>query len=731
MVENKTKIDRIHDNMSRIYNTRVNPNWKAVIEAIGQNDEDLSELIQEVRKQFFVKTASRPYIDRLGSNAKVSRPKFVGMEDDSFRQYIPVLAYQPKQVKLVLDLLLDIFFFRESTTSFIESQLFQPFDLKDGWTLEYRVDGQFDELIKFNASDFVDIDNATIDEVVSVINRSATRSFAVAFDNRILKRQFIRIFTNTIGSKGSIEMTGGRANIGMQFQGFNQDAGSGADTVWTITKVGDTMTFDHTAGSTPNLGNIQVGDIAIIDIPGNEGSFEITDVDAGAGTFEFVNLFGTAGVHDHGASPDTSVNFLTPEKIVIFKADTRAVVWEVSPGQIIVEMPASPPVVRRSLIGSSHINGLVAEITNRVSDTSMEIDEPDDWPVNGGQFVIQRRDEIQTHIVTTSEDTQLVVNMDTRFDKSQKFSYTSRTGSTLSGITPDLPAAAGLFEPTIVSANRDAANLVTVTTSTPHNFIEGETMTVSDTVPTVSGDPAINLTVPVDGTFRIASIVSPTAFTYISTGDEGESTGGTARLERIGMSNSGSLAYLTTAQIDTGILGPYIWDLNAPFVISSLTTTSLDEIKAGNSVKTLNIATPNSIPDEEGFVIFSFGTENQEGPVRYLFKPTDGTMQLDPAYVFENNHDIGAGVTVIRRRGAHVMSGRGLEYGAYITDPGIARTVLQDLMLQVKSVGIFIEFLIRFPEQLYATLDVYRSCNPNLLQINETEQALCDAANAV
>ena len=68
MAENKNKIDRLHDNIPRIYRSRVNPNWKALIEAFGQNDEDLSQLIQEVRKQFFVKSANRPYIDRLGAN---------------------------------------------------------------------------------------------------------------------------------------------------------------------------------------------------------------------------------------------------------------------------------------------------------------------------------------------------------------------------------------------------------------------------------------------------------------------------------------------------------------------------------------------------------------------------------------------------------------------------------------------------------------------------------------
>ena len=727
MTDNNTKVDQIHKNIPRFYNTRVNPNWKAVIEAMGNGDEELVQLLREVRKQFFVNSAARPYIDRLGANFNVSRPRFVGMDDDAFRDYIPVLAYQPKQVKLVLDLLLDIFFFKDATTAFVQSTIGQPFVLKDGWTLSYTVDGVYEEFITFTAADFVDIENATIDEVISAINRTATNSFAISFDDRINQVQYIRIFTNTIGSKGSVEITGGRANIAMQYQGFNTDAGSGATTIWNIAKVGDTVTFTHIGGDTPNLSFIAAGDTAVIDIPGNEGSFIITNVDVGAATFQFINLFATPMVFDHGANPGTSVSFMSPEKIVVFKRDTRAVVWEVTPGEIIVEMPASPPVVKRALFGSAHINGIVSPFIDRISDTSAELLEGDDWPTAGGQFVLQTVNEIQTHYVTVSEDTSDTTRQRTRFDKSQKYSYTSRVGNILSGITPNLPIGAGLFEPTILTANRDTADTVTVTTATDHEFTVGEGVAITDSIAAIDGDPAIDLTIPVNGNFIITSVPTTTTFTYISAGDEGESVGGTARLEKIGMANNGSLAYLTTSQLSTGVIGPYIWDQTAAFVLSSLTSTINQEIKAGNTVKTLPIATPNNIPDEEGFVIFDFGTENEEGPVRYLFKPTEGTMQMDPSYVFRNNHDSGSAITAIRRRGAHVMSGLGTEYAPYLTDPSIAREILQTLMLQVKSVGIFINFLVRYPEQVYAASDIYRSCSDTLEPINDAERARCAA----
>src|SRR5574343_1344072 len=149
-MQNRNKISQIHDLLPKHFNSKTNTNWKALIDAIGEQDQNTADLVTEVRKQFFVKTASRPYLDRLATNNKISRPKLVGMDDPSFRQYIPVLSYQPKQVKLIIDQLLDIFFFKESTTAYITSSTFQPFNLNDGWELELSVDEQYIDRVIFN-----------------------------------------------------------------------------------------------------------------------------------------------------------------------------------------------------------------------------------------------------------------------------------------------------------------------------------------------------------------------------------------------------------------------------------------------------------------------------------------------------------------------------------------------------------------------------------------------------
>ena len=256
-------------------------------------------------------------------------------------------------------------------------------------------------------------------------------------------------------------------------------------------------------------------------------------------------------------------------------------------------------------------------------------------------------------------------------------------------------------------------------TATEHGFSVDETAIIIDTVNTIDGDPAINLDTTINGSFKITEVVNDFTFKYISPGDEGNSTGGTARVERISLKEDGTQVLLRTAKINTGFTGPYVWDINAPFVLSSLTATLNTQIEIGSTARALVIG-PNEIPDEESIMLLDFGTDRQEGPVRILFKPTDNTIFIDPAFVFQNEHGPAqnSSVTLLRRQGPHIMSTRGTEFAPYITDTAQAREILQNLMLEVKSVGVFMEFLIRFPEQFYSVLNVYQDPNSDLAPVS-------------
>lgn len=829
-MDNKTKVDRIHDLLPKFLNSRNNTNWKALIDALGQEDEKLAQLVAEVRQQFFVKTATRPYIDVLAANNNISRPKLVGMSDQSFSQYIPVLSYQPKQVKLIIDQLLDIFFFKDATTAFLKTSLFQPFALEDGWELNLLIDGTYIENIRFNQVEFTNIAAATADEIVAAYNRQAQYSYATNYYDSITKHNYIRIFTKTVGSKGSLEIQGGRVNIAFQLNGFLTTAGNGVNTQWTVSKVGDTTTFAHTGGASPGIANLQAGDILISNLSGNVGSFVITNVDVSNDKIQFLNLFSTPGVYTQVSAADTK--FIRPDKYTAYKVPRRAITWETHLGEVTVEMPTTPPVVRRTLRGGMHINGALSLTTSFDSLTSLTLVDASGFPAESGSFVIEPVDAVTSRIIT--QDTNEVVTISTNgrlIYRVQKYTYTSRVilatsgtttagsnqitvasvvglsngntifapglaaravitniagnlitssqpftedlaaatikfgGNQLTGISPNLPSVSTLDEEPLSSLSR-TSGVVTATTTTTNDYEVGDSVIMygSDgiTILSTTGDTNSNLTLTnlvstlnvspgqlvtgtgiptgtkvelvlsptsvqlsraatatavgvsikfgedLNGTFTIQT-ASPTQFTYNILGTDGAvTTPGISGIERLVLSNENSKVILTQAQnaVDTGIVGPYVWDTKATYVLSSATAEVLTEIKAGKIIRLLDIG-PNEIPNQQGFLIFDYGLNTQEGPVRYLYKPADNVVALDPSYIFQKDHSIGSAVVVISHKGPHQMSGLADEYGPYLTDPSQARLILEALIESVTSAGIFVNFLVRFPEQLYGTLDVY------------------------
>ena len=829
-MNNRSKIDQIHDLLPNHLHSRSNVNWKALIDALGQADQDTADLVTEVRKQFFIKTASKPYIDRLAANNNISRPKLVGMDDPSFRQYIPILSYQPKQVKLIIDQLLDIFFFKESTTAYIASLAQAPFVLSNGWELELLIDEQFTDRITFSTSDFTDISNATADEIVGSINRQSTHCYATAYFDSVSKNTFIKLFTNTVGSKGSVRIAGGRANIALQFNGFLLDAGNGINTQWSVSKIGDQVTFTHIGGTSPNLSAVQINDIIIIDLAGNQGSFSISNIDLVNNSVTYINLFATVGTFTNLSADN--VKFLRPNKYSAYLNLKRAMTWETSPGEITVEMPTSPPVVKRSLKGSIHINGAFSQMINRNSNTSIDVSDAFQFP-ESGSFYIERVDEILERILTPTENNIVSYKTHNRLQSHlDKYTYTSRVsltttgdiisgnsqitnlastlnlavgnqvlnsafppytrvvsivgttvnlsfpatasgttqsvkflGNTLTGISPNLPTPSSLNELGMSVLSRNS-NIVSGVTSSSHGYSVGETVIIYGSsgiqVATTTGDTTLNSNIITNvasisgvapgilisgtGIPSNTSIVSNTSntitisnvatanligtsltlsenlntsgkitsttsntFSFIKPGSNGvATTAGTSRVERAGLASSGSKITITNAISNTvsRITGSYMWDKTAPFVLSSNTASTGDAIQAGKIIRLLNLTT-NTIPSGGGFLIFDYGKNSQEGPVRYLYAPTSTTVALDPSYTFKYSHNIGSSVVSISHKGPHQMSGTSAEYAAYITDPSEARVILESLIRSVKSAGIFVNFLVRYPDQIFGTLDVY------------------------
>jgi hypothetical protein len=756
-----TKADRIFDLLPKYFNAREDANWSSLISAIGAEDERLAQLAEEVRKQFFVKTANRPYIDRLAANNNLTRPRFVGMSDTDFRRFIPILTYQPKQVKRIIDEMLDLFFFKEATTAFLSTNLPEPFALKNNWNLEITVDSLHQEQIFFRTSDFTNIATATADEVAAAYNRQAKYSYAVSYYDSVTKNTYLRIFSNTIGAQGSMDITGGLANIALELNGFLSDLGTGSNTQWVVTKVGNTVTFTYNAGVQPGVESLLPGDIFLCDLAGNEGAFVIKKVDIRLKSFTFENLLATAGTFTQVSSKQTK--WMRPVHVTSFSVSRRALVWETTVNAATVEMPATPPIVNREAKGGFHVNGEFGIVTAINSPTSLTVNDVGNMPASG-HFIIEPIEAITARLSGGPSELIATHNANGRvISDFVRYHYSGISGNTLTGITPDLPSTTALNEVTITSMVR-SSNVMTCTAN--NNFSAGDTIFIkgssgipilTTTANTISGSStliniasstgvspgqlisgtgipagtkvlniigpntlvmshaatassAINVVFSEDtnGPFELVA-TSATQFTVNHVGTDGTaSTPGIASKEQLLLAPNGFKIIITTSISSSAskITGPYIWQLNAPFTLSADTSITTTDIIAGKSYKLLTLGS-TSIPEGPGYIVFDYGQNNQEGPVKYLYKAADNVIALDASYTFQRFHSTGASVVAVSKMGPHIPTGAGDEYPPYVTNPPDARKLLQDLIVSVASAGIFIDFIIRYPNQLYGTLNVY------------------------
>jgi hypothetical protein len=834
MSTNLTKTQQLFQALPAPLVAKYNPHWRALIEAIGQADDKTAALVELIKNQFFVKSAFGEYLDNLGRNVGVTRPAAIGLSDAQFRKYIPALSYHPKEVRQIINTVLNFFFAKDTTTAFVMSLGFEKYNLPSNSYLVYIVDGNKEERITFKTSDFQNISQATAAEVARAINQQAKHSFAIPFIDSLSKKTFVQLFTNTIGSLGSIQVLGGTANAILKFNGFNLNAGNGSNTQWTVTKIGDLVRFQWTGGANPSLSNIRAGDIVTINLPNNSGIFNIEKVDFSTNSFYFRNILGFPTVV--AQTNENQVKFVTPFKGVVYIRDVFAATSQTSPGEITVALPATPAVIKNSLVGTAHLNGITGVLQTRNSATSATLNNAFLWPL-AGSFRIVALNQLKTRIITPNLNVVFDVDMKTPYDaSSQIYTYSSRAevtttgnttsgsniitnvpnttnivpgqqvfcaafpywttvvsttvntitvnekattslsntsvilgGNTLTGISPNLPPLSSLNEFTLSSLVRNS-NIVTGTTVTPHNYLAGETVSITgssgilsltttgDTtifsqqllnvasvtgvsvgqivsgpgIPTgslvtaISGTGPYNVTISapatasatgvtisfyqnLNGTFPIIS-VTPTTFTYALSGANGSATTpGDSRVERQGLAPSGSIFILSESLLskDTRIKGNYIFDAGAAFILSAKSSELLTNILPGTTNRLIKLNSTADFNSTGGFFVIDFGSNKQEGPIKYIGIASSLELLIDPSYVFKFKHLSGAKVRALRSIGSIKPRVDGADMAPYIFDPARVRREAQEIIRKVKAAGQFVDFLIRYPQPLYSAFDIY------------------------
>lgn len=334
--------------------------WSSLIAALSVGDDHNLDLAPLAFDQLYVHTASGIYLDRRCADRGVIRPENVGIGDEVFRR-LTIKTTTKKIVTQAILEILEVYYGTDSTRAHIATTLSEPFNVQDGWTLTVSIDGSEDITIPFTADDFAQISLAKAAEVAAVITRwlktNGSTGYALEVVNPDTGLKQVVIYSGALGLESSVQVTGGRAQNGLQFPTLLTRSQVGNN--WAVTKPSPGRArYKVTGASTTDLTLVQVGDYVNVFgnnfAAANQGTFEVMKVDVRyvAGVLEqyFEVLNDTPTLQNPVAILTTSdLMFFRPIRTTINDNGARAViVAQTTPRNIQVQLPATTIAVART-----------------------------------------------------------------------------------------------------------------------------------------------------------------------------------------------------------------------------------------------------------------------------------------------------------------------------------------------------------------------------------------------
>lgn len=145
--------------------------------------------------------------------------------------------------------------------------------------------------------------------------------------------------------------------------------------------------------------------------------------------------------------------------------------------------------------------------------------------------------------------------------------------------------------------------------------------------------------------------------------------------------------------------GPYMYDTSQAFTVSNIGTTLTSSLD-GTMSRVINVGDASAFPDAQGYILLGYGTQNQEGPIPYIARPSNGTLLISPAYTIKNTHGSNTDVALITQKAPVSPARDGSSYAFYITDVVSGRQYAEDLINSVAATGINIVFTVLYPSDV-------------------------------
>lgn len=319
---------------------------RGLLKAWAVSDDEVEVQIKETKDQIFVDTASARYLDMLASNVGVSRGPELGIEDADFRKLIPVLSYYPKQVRKTLIALLDVFWGSGFTRPNINSGNEESFNFGPAGTLSGTA------TFKKNSNRVIGVGSAFLSEVtvgqyikpIGFSDKNYYKVSAVVSNTEIILSKVVENLVAVAATVAIVdpleldyEVDNGRDRRMIRFipNAFED-----------ITNISVQELVNFINSNVEHNGNITAS-VFVDPLSGNKLNLRTNTP----------GLLGSIQIHGGTANSPSRLNF-SLEKMT----EVRAAVYELNPNEVVIKIPSSVPVLRRSLKGSVHPKETKTEI---------------------------------------------------------------------------------------------------------------------------------------------------------------------------------------------------------------------------------------------------------------------------------------------------------------------------------------------------------------------------------
>jgi hypothetical protein len=141
----------------------------------------------------------------------------------------------------------------------------------------------------------------------------------------------------------------------------------------------------------------------------------------------------------------------------------------------------------------------------------------------------------------------------------------------------------------------------------------------------------------------------------------------------------------------------YIFSPKEGVGITGTKSTTSVQLDKGRSYQLVTLASTTAFPDEQGYLVFNWGYEDQVGPVKYLRNTSSTQLQLDPSYKFTKAVPVGSVVNLLETAGPYVPSPAGPVGGFFLTASPSGRVFAEQTLEDISAAGIDLEVTVRYP----------------------------------